>query len=102
MAKGVALLVWRDEDRSLVQLAKDYDSSNVMTAGFIIDPPALCIATCDDTGGLKLLQYMPKAVDSRRGHRLLCAASAKVGTVGSVVTALSPVRCRDSKSQAPR
>ncbi len=98
----MALLVWRDEDRSLVQLAKDYDPSSVMAAGFIIDPPALCIATCDETGGLRLMQYMPKAVDSRRGHRLLCAASAKVGTVGSVVTALSPVRCRDSKSQAPR
>ncbi len=94
--------MWRDEDRSLIQLAKDYDPSRVMAAGFIIDPPGLCIATCDDTGGLRLMQYMPKAVDSRRGHMLLCTVSAKVGTTDSVVTALSSVRCRDSKSLAPR
>jgi cleavage and polyadenylation specificity factor subunit 1 len=85
-------LVWREEDRSLTQLAKDYEPANVMSVGYVADPPSLGIAVADTSGGLRLLQYAPRSMDSRGGHLLLPMARAHTGTS---VSAMVPLRGRD-------
>ncbi|KAG5187769.1 Cleavage/polyadenylation specificity factor, A subunit [Tribonema minus] len=96
---SVQFLMWRDEDRSINQLAKDYEPTQVYATVFLVDQPSLGIVVGDSSGNIKILRYAPQLLASRGGHRLVCDADFHIG---APVGAFGPQRLRNNKLNAPR
>jgi len=77
-------LVWRESDKSLTLLAKDYEPSCVYAAGIISRGGAVSFVSQDDRQNLRFFNYAPKDVAARGGNKLVCRADHHLGqqTIG--------------------
>jgi cleavage and polyadenylation specificity factor subunit 1 len=73
-------LVWRESDKSLTLLAKDYEPTQVFAAGLISRGGAMSFVCHDDRQNLSFLQYAPSDVASRGGNKLVCRADYHMGS----------------------
>jgi len=73
-------LVWRESDRSLTLLAKDYEPTQVFAAGLISRGGAMAFVCHDDRQNLSFLQYAPTDAAARGGNMLVCRADFHMGT----------------------
>lgn len=73
-------LVWRESDKSLTLLAKDYEPSQVFATGLISRGGAIAFVCHDDRQNLSFLQYAPTDVAARGGNKLVCRADFHLGS----------------------
>jgi cleavage and polyadenylation specificity factor subunit 1 len=86
-------LIWRESDKSLTLLAKDYDPIPVYAAGLLSRGGSLDIVCQDDRENLQFFQYAPGDAAARGGNRLVCRADFHLG---SQTTDLQSFFCRSS------
>jgi cleavage and polyadenylation specificity factor subunit 1 len=107
-------LVWRESDKSLTLLAKDYDPIPVYAAGLMSrGPNMVSISVCafvpphpltlcsfsktivchDDRQNLTFVQYAPGEAAARGGNKLVCRADCHVG---HQTTCFKSHQCRSS------
>ncbi len=86
-------LVWRESDKSLTLLAKDYEPTSMYAAGLLSRGGTLSFVCHDDRQNLSFLNYAPGDIASRGGNKLVCRADCHLGTQS---TALSSHACRSS------
>lgn len=86
-------LVWRESDKSLTLLAKDYDPIPVYAAGLLSRGGSLDIVCHDDRQNLQFFQYAPGDAAARGGNKLVCRADFHLG---SQTTELQSFLCRSS------
>lgn len=86
-------LIWRDSDKSLTLLAKDYDPIPVYAAGMMSRGPSLSFICHDDQQNLQFFQYAPGEALARGGNRLVCRSDCHLGTH---TTSFSSHFCRSS------
>jgi len=72
-------LVWRESDKSLTLLAKDYEPTAIFAAGTISRGGTLAFMCHDDRQNLQFFQYAPKDEASRGGNKLVCRADFHLG-----------------------
>uniref|UniRef100_A0A7S1BI36 RSE1/DDB1/CPSF1 C-terminal domain-containing protein n=2 Tax=Corethron hystrix TaxID=216773 RepID=A0A7S1BI36_9STRA len=77
---SIHFLVWRESDKSLTLLAKDYEPTCVYAAGFINRGPTMYFVCHDDRENLQFFQYAPTDPASRGGNKLVCRADYHLGT----------------------
>jgi len=77
---SVEFLYWREEDKSLSFLSRDFDSCVCLSTSLIFDGSHLGMLLGDDEGNVELLQFNPKKIESRQGTRLLGLADFHVGS----------------------
>jgi cleavage and polyadenylation specificity factor subunit 1 len=73
-------LVWRESDKSLTLLAKDYEPNQVFGAGLISRGGAKVFVCHDDRQNHSFLQYAPTDVAARGGNKLVSRADFHMGT----------------------
>lgn len=73
-------LVWRESDKSLTLLAKDYEPTQVFAAGLISRGGAMSFVCHDDRQNLSFLQYAPTDAAARGGNKLVCRADFHMGS----------------------
>jgi cleavage and polyadenylation specificity factor subunit 1 len=73
-------LVWRESDKSLTLLAKDYDPIPVYAAGLMSRGPSITFLCHDDRQNLQFFQYAPGEAAARGGNKLVCRADYHLGT----------------------
>ena len=73
-------LVWRESDKSLTLLAKDYEPTCVYAAGVMSRGGAVSFVTQDDRQNLNFFSYAPNDVAARGGNKLVCRADHHIGT----------------------
>lgn len=73
-------LVWRERDKSLTLLAKDYEPTHVFAAGLISRGGAMSFVCHDDRQNLSFLQYAPTDAEARGGNKLVCRADFHMGS----------------------
>jgi cleavage and polyadenylation specificity factor subunit 1 len=76
---SIYFLVWRESDKSLTLLAKDYDPIPVYAAGILSRGSSLDFVCHDDRGNLQFFQYAPNDPAARGGNRLVCRADFHLG-----------------------
>ena len=86
-------LVWRESDKSLTLLAKDYDPIVVYAAGVMSRGSSLTFVCHDDRENLQFFQYAPGEAAARGGNKLVCRADFHLG---ETTTALSTFYCPSS------
>mmetsp|Transcript_13962 Transcript_13962/g.17123 ORF Transcript_13962/g.17123 Transcript_13962/m.17123 type:complete len:263 (+) Transcript_13962:501-1289(+) len=86
-------LVWRESDKSLTLLAKDYDPTPVYATGLISRGGAMAFVCHDDRQNFQWFQYAPKDGASRGGNKLVPRADFHLGCT---TTKLRPHWCRSS------
>ncbi|GKY93126.1 hypothetical protein MPSEU_000280800 [Mayamaea pseudoterrestris] len=86
-------LIWRESDKSLTLLAKDYDPIAVYAAGLMSRGAAMTFICNDDRQNLQFFQYSPGEAAARGGNKLVCRADFHVG---SQTTAFESYFCRSS------
>jgi len=86
-------LVWRESDKSLTLLAKDYDPIPVYCSGILSRGGSLDFVCHDDRQNLQFFQYAPGDPAARGGNKLVCRADFHLG---SQTTDLSNHFCRSS------
>ena len=86
-------LVWRESDKSLTLLAKDYDPVALYATGLMSRGGAMSFVCHDDRENLQFLQYAPTDAASRGGNKLVCRADFHLG---AQTTALQSHWCRSS------
>jgi cleavage and polyadenylation specificity factor subunit 1 len=86
-------LVWRESDKSLTMLAKDYDPIPVYCSGFLSRGGSLDFVCNDDRQNLQFFQYAPGDPAARGGNKLVCRADFHLG---SQTTDLQSHFCRSS------
>ena len=86
-------LVWRESDKSLTLLAKDYDPIPVYAAGLLSRGGSLDLVCHDDRQNLQFFQYAPGDPAARGGNKLVCRADFHLG---SQTTDLQSYFCRSS------
>ncbi|VEU41818.1 unnamed protein product [Pseudo-nitzschia multistriata] len=86
-------LVWRESDKSLTMLAKDYDPIPVYCSGIISRGGSLDFVCHDDRQNLQFFQYAPGDPAARGGNKLVCRADFHLG---SQTTDLRSHFCRSS------
>jgi cleavage and polyadenylation specificity factor subunit 1 len=86
-------LIWRESDKSLTLLAKDYDPIPVYAAGLMSRGSAVTFLCHDDRQNLQFFQYAPGEGAARGGNRLVCRADFHLGCQ---TTAFSSHFCRSS------
>lgn len=74
------LLIWRDSDKTLTLLAKDYDPISVYAAGLMSRGAQLTMLCHDDRQNLQFFQYAPGEASARGGNKLVCRADYHLGT----------------------
>ncbi len=81
---SVYFLVWRESDKSLTLLAKDYEPNCVYASGIMSRGGALSFVTHDDRQNLCFFGYAPNEQASRGGNKLVCRADCHLGqqTIG--------------------
>ena len=73
-------LVWRESDKSLTLLAKDYEPTQVFAAGVMSRGGAVSFVCHDDRQNLSFLQYAPTDAAARGGNKLVCRANFHLGS----------------------
>ena len=86
-------LVWRESDKSLTLLAKDYDPISVYAAGLMSRGSSMTFVCNDDRQNLQFFQYSPGEAAARGGNKLICRADYHLG---SQTTKFSSHFCRSS------
>jgi cleavage and polyadenylation specificity factor subunit 1 len=86
-------LVWRESDKSLTMLAKDYDPIPVYATGLLSRGGSLSLVCHDDRQNLQFFQYSPGDAAARGGNKLVCRADFHLGTQ---TIALQSHFCRSS------
>lgn len=86
-------LVWRESDKSLTLLAKDYDPIAVYAAGIMSRGAAITFLCHDDRQNLQFFQYAPGEAAARGGNKLVCRADFHLG---SQTTGFRQHYCRSS------
>ncbi|GAX14519.1 cleavage and polyadenylation specificity factor subunit 1 [Fistulifera solaris] len=86
-------LVWRESDKSLTLLAKDYDPIPVYAAGLMSRGPNMTIVCHDDRQNLTFVQYAPGEAAARGGNKLVCRADCHIG---HQTTCFKSHQCRSS------
>lgn len=86
-------LVWRESDKSLTLLAKDYDPISVYASGLICRGAAMTFICHDDRQNFQFFQYAPGEAAARGGNKLVCRADFHYG---SQTIAFSSHFCRPS------
>jgi len=77
---SIYFLVWRESDKSLTLLAKDYDPIPVYASGVLGRGGSLDFVCHDDRGNLQFFQYAPNDPAARGGNRLVCHADFHLGS----------------------
>ena len=72
-------LVWRESDKSLTLLAKDYEPIPVYAAGLISRGAAMTFVCHDDRQNLQFFQYAPGDAAARGGNKLVSRADIHLG-----------------------
>lgn len=72
-------LVWRESDKSLTLLAKDYEPIPVFAAGLISRGAAMTFVCHDDRQNLQFFQYAPGESAARGGNKLVSRADIHMG-----------------------
>lgn len=78
--ESMYFLVFRESDKSLTLLAKDYDPIPVYSAGLLSRGAAMTFLCHDDRQNLQFFQYAPGEPAARGGNRLVCRADFHLGT----------------------
>jgi cleavage and polyadenylation specificity factor subunit 1 len=78
--EGISFLVWRESDKSLTLLAKDYDPTLVYSSGMISRGGSLSFVCHDDRENLQFFSYAPGEPAARGGNKLVCRADFHLGT----------------------
>ena len=86
-------LIWRESDKSLTLLAKDYDPIPVYAAGLMSRGGSLSLVCHDDRQNLQFFQYAPGDAAARGGNKLVSRADFHLG---SQTIALQSHFCRSS------
>ena len=86
-------LVWRESDKSLTMLAKDYDPIPIYCSGILSRGGSLDFVCHDDRQNLQFFQYAPGDAAARGGNKLVCRADFHLG---SQTTDLRSHFCRSS------
>lgn len=76
---SLQFLVWRESDKSLTLLAKDYEPTQVFAAGLITRGGAMSFVCHDDRQNLSFLQYAPNDSAARGGNKLVRRADFHLG-----------------------
>ena len=74
------LLVYRESDKSLTLLAKEYEPVAVYAAGILTRGPSATFLCHDDRQNVQFLQYAPGEAAARGGNKLVCRADFHLGT----------------------
>lgn len=90
---SIYFLVWRESDKSLTLLAKDYDPIPVYAAGLLSRGGSLDLVCHDDRQNFQFFQYAPGDPAARGGNKLVCRADYHLG---SQTTDLQSHFCRNS------
>jgi cleavage and polyadenylation specificity factor subunit 1 len=77
---SIYFLIWRESDKSLTLLAKDYDPMPVYAAGLMSRGAAVTFLCHDDRQNLQFFQYAPGEASARGGNKLVCRADYHLGT----------------------
>jgi cleavage and polyadenylation specificity factor subunit 1 len=72
-------LVWRESDKSLTLLAKDYEPTTIYCAGMLSRGSSIAFVCHDERENLQFFQYAPKDETSRGGNKLVCRADFHLG-----------------------
>jgi CPSF A subunit region len=72
-------LIWRESDKSLTLLAKDYDPIPVYATGIMSRGAAMTFVCHDDRQNLQFFQYSPGDAAARGGNKLVCRADYHLG-----------------------
>lgn len=73
-------LVWRESDKSLTLLAKDYEPTPVYAAGIMSRGSSMTFVCHDDRQNFQFFQYAPGDPAARGGNKLVCRADVHVGS----------------------
>ena len=76
---SIYLLVFRESDKSLTLLAKDYDPIPVYATGIMTRGAAMTFVCHDDRQNLQFFQYAPGEAAARGGNKLVCRADFHLG-----------------------
>ena len=74
------LLIYRESDKSLTLLAKEYEPVAVYAAGLLSRGPSVTFLCHDDRQNLQFLQYAPGDAAARGGNKLVCRADFHLGS----------------------
>lgn len=77
---SVHFLVWRESDKSLTLLAKDYEPVSCYATGLISRGPSMSFVVHDDRQNLSFFSYAPLDPAARGGNKLVCRADCHLGT----------------------
>merc|ERR1711981_524663 len=77
---SVSFLVWRENDKSLTLLSRDYSGRNTFAAGVISRARNLAFVVHDDRENIQVFQYAPNDDESEGGNKLVCRADMHIGT----------------------
>lgn len=77
---SVEFIYWREEDKSLTFLSRDFDSCVCLSTSFVFDGGHVGMLLGDDEGNIELLQFNPKKIESRQGTRLLGLSDFHIGS----------------------
>lgn len=72
-------LVWRECDKSLPLLSKDYAPISVYAAGLMSRGAAMTFVCQDDRQNLRFFQYAPGEAAARGGNRPVCRSDCHLG-----------------------
>lgn len=86
-------LVWRESDKSLTLLAKDYEPVTVYATGVIGRGGTMSFVCHDDRQNAQFLQYAPSDSAARGGNKLVTRADFHLGTQ---TTAFSSHWCKSA------
>jgi cleavage and polyadenylation specificity factor subunit 1 len=73
-------LVWRETDKSITLLAKDYDPIVVYAAGIMSRGSNMIFLCHDNRENLQFFSYAPGEAAARGGNKLVCRADFHLGT----------------------
>jgi len=72
-------LVWRESDKSVTLLAKDYEPIPVYASGLLSRGAAMTFVCHDDRQNLQFFQYAPGDAAARGGNKLVSRADIHIG-----------------------
>ncbi|KAG9140740.1 hypothetical protein Leryth_006923 [Lithospermum erythrorhizon] len=78
--KSIYFLSWKEQDRQLTLLAKDFGSLDCLATEFLIDGSTLSLIVSDDQKNVQIFYYAPKMSESWKGQKLLSRAEFHVGS----------------------
>lgn len=77
--RSISLLRWREDERTLLPLGKDYGSLSVYATGLLVDNNRLIMVVADDSANVFFYEYS-RSIENHAGHKLLCIGDFHLGT----------------------